>query len=113
LTGEAEGKLRLSGAVKVVTGEGLKRLDADVFIHVKGLKALNILNCISLYQRIASGREATATREVCKRLGISFITLKRWIYSGRVRGVKTPTGQWMIPESEIERIVSGKVERSG
>ena len=27
-------------------------------------------------------------REVCKRLGVSFITLKRWIYSGKIRAVK-------------------------
>jgi len=47
-------------------------------------------------------------REACKRLGISFITLKRWIYSGKIRAVKTPTGRWMIPESEIEKIISGK-----
>ena len=49
-------------------------------------------------------------REVCKRLGISFITLKRWIYSGKIRAVKTPTGRWMIPVSEIERIISGREE---
>ncbi len=49
-------------------------------------------------------------REACKRFGISFITLKRWIYSGKIRAVRTPTGRWMIPESEIERIISGKVE---
>ncbi|MCD6428352.1 MAG: IS607 family transposase [Desulfurococcales archaeon] len=49
-------------------------------------------------------------REACKRLGISFITLKRWIYSGKIRAVKTPTGRWMIPESEVERIVGGEVE---
>ena len=47
-------------------------------------------------------------REACRRLGISFITLKRWIYSGKIRAVKTPTGRWMIPESEIERIISGR-----
>jgi len=47
-------------------------------------------------------------REACKRLGISFITLKRWIYSGKIRAIKTPTGRWMIPESEIERIIGGK-----
>ncbi len=50
-------------------------------------------------------------REACKRLGISFITLKRWIYSGKIRAVRTPTGRWMIPESEIERIIGGKGER--
>jgi len=49
-------------------------------------------------------------REVCKRLGISFITLKRWIYSCKIRAVRTPTGRWMIPESEVERIIGGKEE---
>ncbi len=49
-------------------------------------------------------------REACKRLGIHFVTLKRWIYSGRIRAVRTPTGRWMIPESEVERIIRGKAE---
>ena len=49
-------------------------------------------------------------REACRRLGISFITLKRWIYSGKIRAVKTPTGRWMIPKSEVERIIGGKEE---
>ena len=49
-------------------------------------------------------------REACRRLGIHFVTLKRWIYSGKIRAVRTPTGRWMIPESEIERIIGGKVE---
>jgi len=48
-------------------------------------------------------------REACRRLGISFITLKRWIYSGKIRAVKTPSGRWRIPESEIERIIGGKM----
>ena len=49
-------------------------------------------------------------REACRRLGISFITLKRWIYSGKIRAVRTPSGRWMIPESEVESIVSGRAE---
>jgi len=49
-------------------------------------------------------------REACRRLGIHFVTLKRWIYSGKIRAVKTPTGRWMIPESEVERIIGGKEE---
>ena len=47
-------------------------------------------------------------REACRRLGIHYVTLKRWIYSGRIRAVKTPTGRWMIPESEIEGIIDGR-----
>ena len=49
-------------------------------------------------------------REACRRLGIHYVTLKRWIYSGKIRAVKTPSGRWMIPESEVERIIGGKVE---
>jgi len=43
-------------------------------------------------------------------LGISFITLNRWIYSDKIRAIKTPTGRWMISESEVERIVGGRAE---
>jgi len=46
----------------------------------------------------------------CRRLGIRYIILKWWIYGGKIRVVKTPTGRWMIPESEIERIICGKGE---
>jgi len=52
-------------------------------------------------------------REACRRLGISFTTLKRWIYSGKIRAVLTPTGRWMIPESEVERIISGGIGKNG
>ncbi len=56
------------------------------------------------------GERLLPPREACRRLGIHFVTLKRWIYSGKIRAVKTPTGRWMIPESEIEGIISGKEE---
>jgi putative resolvase len=49
-------------------------------------------------------------REASRRLGIHYVTLKRWIYSGKIRAIRTPTGRWMIPESEVERIVGGKAE---
>ncbi len=52
-------------------------------------------------------------REACRRLRVSYRTLKRWIYSGKIKAVRTPTDRWMIPESEIERIVSGKAEVKG
>jgi len=47
-------------------------------------------------------------REACRRLGISFITLKRWIYAGKIRAVRTPSGRWRMPESEIEKIIGEK-----
>lgn len=47
-------------------------------------------------------------KEACEKLGIHFVTLKRWIYSGKIRAVKSPTGRWMIPEDEVERILEGR-----
>lgn len=52
-------------------------------------------------------------RKACRRLGIHYVTLKRWIYSGKIRAIRTPTGRWMIPESEVERIIGGKAEAKG
>ena len=33
-------------------------------------------------------------RQVAEILSVSFITTKRWIYSGRRKAVKLPTGKW-------------------
>jgi len=52
--------------------------------------------------------ELLRPKEVCRILGISYITLKRWIYNGTIKAVKTPTGRWRIPRSEVERILGGR-----
>ena len=43
------------------------------------------------------------TGEASKLLGVSFITIKRWIYSGRIKAEKH-SGRWLIPENEIHRL---------
>jgi putative resolvase len=43
-------------------------------------------------------------KKLAKRLGISFITLKRWIYQGKIRAVKTVGRRYRVGESEILRI---------
>ncbi|MGH9353123.1 MAG: TOBE domain-containing protein [Terriglobia bacterium] len=49
-----------------------------------------------------------------QELGVSYPTLKQWIYRGKVRSVKTAGGHHRIPRAEIDRILfqSGK-KRSG
>ena len=42
-------------------------------------------------------------REAAKALGISYPTLKQWIYHGKLRTVKTPGGHHRVPVSELER----------
>jgi molybdopterin-binding protein len=41
-------------------------------------------------------------REAALRLGISYPTMKQWIYHGKIKAVKTPGGHYRIPESELD-----------
>ena len=50
-------------------------------------------------------------REASRILGISYPTLKQWIYRGRIKTVKTPGGHHRVPESEIDRLIPKKLGR--
>ena len=42
--------------------------------------------------------------EAARRLGVSYQTVKQWIYRKRIRSVRTPGGHHRIPRSEIARL---------
>ena len=44
-------------------------------------------------------------RDAAQVLGISYASLKQWIYRGKVKSVKTLGGHHRIPESEIDRLL--------
>src|ERR1700735_3211403 len=50
-------------------------------------------------------------REAAKVLGISYPTLKQWIYKGKVRTVKTAGGHHRIPEKQIDKFLHRASER--
>src|SRR5439155_951394 len=50
-----------------------------------------------------------APREAANILGISYPTLKQWIYHGKIKSVKTPGGHHRVPESEIDRLFPKKL----
>jgi molybdopterin-binding protein len=52
-----------------------------------------------------------APREAASILGISYPTLKQWIYHDKIKTAKTPGGHHRVPESEIDRLIPKKVER--
>ena len=52
-----------------------------------------------------------APREAANVLGISYPTLKQWIYHGKIKSVKTPGGHHRVPESEIDRLFPKKLKR--
>jgi molybdopterin-binding protein len=44
-------------------------------------------------------------REAALRLGISYPTVKQWLYHGKIKAVKTPGGHYRIPEAELDSLL--------
>jgi|SRR5579864_919143 len=44
-------------------------------------------------------------RDASKVLGVSYPTLKQWIYKGKIKTAKTQGGHHRIPETEIDRLL--------
>jgi molybdopterin-binding protein len=44
-------------------------------------------------------------REAGLRLGISYPTIKQWLYRGKIKGTKTPGGHYRIDESELDALL--------
>jgi molybdopterin-binding protein len=51
-----------------------------------------------------SQREPLTPADAAKILGVSYQTVKQWIYRKRIRSVRTPGGHHRIPASEIRRL---------
>jgi molybdopterin-binding protein len=44
-------------------------------------------------------------RDAALRLGISYPTIKQWLYRGKLKSVKTPGGHYRIPEAELDEFL--------
>ncbi len=44
-------------------------------------------------------------REAARRLGVSYPTLKQWIYRRKIRSLKTAGGHHRIPRLEVDRLL--------
>lgn len=64
-----------------------------------------------------SGRDAEELiklRDAAVQLGISFPTIKQWIYKKKIRSIQTVGGHHRIPQSEVDRLLfrsRGKTEQ--
>lgn len=47
-------------------------------------------------------------KEAAEIIGVSYPTIKQWIYTGKIRSVKTAGGHHRIPHDEIERILGAE-----
>lgn len=58
--------------------------------------------------------ELLRLRDAALQLGISFPTIKQWIYKKKIRSAQTAGGHHRIPQSEIDRLLfrtRGKTEK--
>jgi len=49
--------------------------------------------------------ELMKPRDAAAQLGISFPTIKQWIYKKKIRSVQTAGGHHRIPQSEVDRLL--------
>ena len=52
-----------------------------------------------------SGEALLKPRDASLQLGVSFPTIKQWIYRKKLRSVRTPGGHHLIPQAEIDRLL--------
>jgi molybdopterin-binding protein len=50
-------------------------------------------------------QELLKLREAALQLGISFPTIKQWIYKKKIRSIRTAGGHHRIPRSELDRLL--------
>src|SRR5215472_3952102 len=48
--------------------------------------------------------ELLQLRDAARELGVSYPTLKQWIYRHKIRSVRTPGGHHRIPRTEVDRL---------
>jgi len=49
--------------------------------------------------------ELLKLRDAALQIGISFPTIKQWIYKKKIRSIRTAGGHHRIPESEVDRLL--------
>jgi len=49
--------------------------------------------------------------DAARLAGVSYPTLKQWIYQGKIRSTKTAGGHHRIARSEVERVTGGRRKR--
>ena len=55
--------------------------------------------------------ELLRLHEAAQLAGVSYPTLKQWIYRGKIKSVKTAGGHHRIPRSEIERLIGADTSK--
>ena len=60
---------------------------------------------LSRTKSAAGSEELLHLRDAALQLGISFPTIKQWIYRKKIRSVQTAGGHHRIPQSEVDKLL--------
>ncbi len=52
------------------------------------------------------------TQEVADFIGASRASVNNWCKTGKINALKLPSGQWRIPETEVDRILAPVAENA-
>lgn len=55
--------------------------------------------------RSEAGAKLIRLPEAARQLGVSYQTMKQWIYRGKINSIQTAGGHHRIPRSEIDRVL--------
>lgn len=61
---------------------------------------------------MSQSNELLRPREAAQALGISYVTLKQWIYAGKIKTTHTAGGHHRVPVRELERFLPRKKDTS-
>jgi molybdopterin-binding protein len=81
---------------------GTRRLDPD---------QTRLYDFVPMSRKGKSGHkseELLKLRDAALQLGVSFPTIKQWIYKKKIRSVQTAGGHHRIPQSEVDRLLFRK-----
>ena len=56
--------------------------------------------------------ELLTPMQAARVAGVSYPTIKQWIYKGKIRTTKTAGGHYRIPRGEIERVTGQRAKKS-
>ena len=59
--------------------------------------------------RNADTEDLLQLRDAALQLGISFPTIKQWIYKKKIRSIQTAGGHHRIPQSEVDKLLFERV----
>jgi len=59
------------------------------------------------------GAELIKPSDAARMLGISYPTIKQWIYQGKLRTVRTPGGHHRVPRAELDKYLHRAGEKPG